>query len=450
MFATNLSRRVVFTNRALARRKGCTGIRWSHGLASVPGLTPVEKIVLDSVKATGPISFAKYMQLCLSHPTHGYYMNPNNAVFGTSGDFITSPEISQVFGELVGVWLVSQWADAGTPPAIRLVELGPGRGTLMDDILRIVKKFLPEKALTGVHLVETSEALRSVQKAKLGEKCDLHFHNGIHEIPRNPSVYTMLVAHEFFDALPVHVVQKTEAGWNEVMIASNDSLSSSESSPSQPQTQKQGVLRRVLNPLPSPASTLLGNSSLRFRNLPIGSTIEVSPTSFRIAHQIGRLLSARGLEEKPLDLVEASQQETGVGGCGLVIDYGADHAFGDSFRAFKEHKIVDVFHRPGECDITANVDFAYLKEAMTGLIEPHGPITQADFLERMALQTRVEALVRNASSEERKKVILDAANRLVDRSGMGTQYKVLGITSSPKSSSTGVWPFDVQNQALES
>ncbi|TFK28144.1 DUF185-domain-containing protein [Coprinopsis marcescibilis] len=411
--------------------------RLNHNVAS-ERLLPVQKIILGDIKATGPISFAKYMQLCLSHPTHGYYMNPGNPVFGASGDFITSPEISQVFGEwLLGIWFMTQWANAGRPKSVRMVELGPGRGTLMDDMLRIVTKFLPTQTLKSVHLVETSQALRAVQQTTLGQTAkrdnyDLHWHDRLSEIPREPSEYTMLVAHEFFDALPVHIIQRTETGWNEVLIASAATETG--------EVPETGPLRRVLAPLPSAVSTLLGNSSQRFRNLPVGSTIEVTPASFRIAHQIGRLLS----DEDPLSQTAETGGDKGVGGCGLIIDYGGDHAYEDSFRAFKDHEIVDVFHRPGDCDLTANVDFAYLKEAMTGLVTSYGPIPQADFLDRMGLRVRAEALARSAASEERRKVIHDAVKRLADRNAMGNQYQILGVSSSQSTSEADTWPFVVE------
>ncbi|KAH6913130.1 S-adenosyl-L-methionine-dependent methyltransferase [Coprinopsis sp. MPI-PUGE-AT-0042] len=470
----------------------------SSAPSSSSGVTPIEQLVLDTIKLAGPISFAKYMGLCLSHPTHGYYMNPSNAVFGTSGDFITSPEISQVFGELMAIWFITQWAAAGSPTHVRIVELGPGRGTLMDDMLRVLRKFLPPDTLASVHLVETSKALRGVQSSKLGcepagggeesystlpgGKVRVEWHDSLTEIERREDVYTMLVAHEFFDALPVHVVQKTETGWNEVMIASTESSSpKTEGSSTAPPTQSPPAqdtassstqasnarLRRVLNPLPSPISTLLGNSSPRFRSLPEGTSIEVSPTSFRIAHQIGRLLSswdADGLlKEGQTTRQDASaepsapqepQTAQGHGGAALIIDYGSSSFHSDSLRAFKAHKMVDLFHEPGQCDITADVDFEYLKEGMGGLVKTHGPLTQATFLNRMALAGRVAALVRNAPAEERKNTIREAAERLVDEQGMGGQYKVLGVVggkaagggsglggSGGRGGEVAVWPF---------
>jgi len=191
-------------------------------------------------------------------------------------------------------------------------------------------------------------------------------------------------------------------------------------------------LRVVLSESPTPISTILGLSSPRFQALPAGSRIEVSHIAFKVARKIGEVLGSG----------ETSR------GSALIVDYGGDKTYGNSFRAFKDHKIVDVFHRPGECDLTANVDFAYLKEAFEGLASatPHGPLPQSIFLTRMGLHMRVEALKRAAKTPERKGSIEKAASRLVDTLGMGNEYKVLGITSHEKSEENAgavksVWPF---------
>ncbi|KAF8150719.1 DUF185-domain-containing protein [Crassisporium funariophilum] len=438
-------RRAWFLNTPQWQRARPTSVsftRLKHSGASE--VTKVEKIMLDNIKATGPFPFSTYMQLCLSHPTDGYYMNSSNKVFGSGGDFITSPEISQVFGELVGIWLLSQWANSGKKHPFRLVELGPGRGTLMDDILRVTSQLVPAGQKINVHLVETSNAMRALQQTKLTANgrvdVELHWHNSISEIPQQSSEYTMLVAHEFFDALPIHIIQKMETGWHEVLVASNtepqpDVEQKLEESNNPQNSIPTSQFRRVLAPNPSPASTLLGFSSSRFQDLPVGSSLEVSPTAFRTAYTVGELLSCRKPDDdKPND------ENTSVGGCGLIIDYGGDQAFGDSFRAFKEHKIVDVFHEPGKCDLTANVDFGYLKEAMSNLVTTYGPIPQGAFLANMGLQLRLQSLLKNAATDTRRDEIRDAAARLVDPMGMGKEYQVMGITNHLPAGSQ-VWPF---------
>ncbi|KAJ6512739.1 S-adenosyl-L-methionine-dependent methyltransferase [Mycena sanguinolenta] len=381
----------------------------SSGLdaSKIPAITPVEKIIMDGIKATGPISFSTYMQMCLSHPTQGYYMNPRNPIFGAKGDFVTSPEISSIFGELVGVWLMSQWT---RPQRIRIIELGPGRGTLMQDILRVMSQFGGDQ-LKEVHLVETSPTLRALQETRLSPSaakygCTLAWHDSIDDVaPSEDEYFTMLVAHEFFDALPFHTIEKTEHGWQELLIALAE----------EPEAYPR--FRYVLAPGPTAASNLLGMSSPRFRaDAPLGTRLEISPASLRTMRRVGELLAPSR-------------------GCGLVVDYGAAHAFANSFRAFKNHEIVDVFHAPGECDLTANVDFAYLAEAVTDLVPTHGPLSQAAFLENMGLQLRVEALVRGKTDEEAAR-IREAGRRLVDPAGMGSQYQVMGIGGAGV-----VWPF---------
>ncbi|KAI9508435.1 DUF185-domain-containing protein [Russula earlei] len=421
------------------------------GSTPAASVTPVEKILLDTIKANGPVSFATYMQLCLSHPTEGYYMNPANSVIGALGDFITSPEISQVFGELLGIWLSLQYRSTGAKHDVQLVELGPGRGTLMDDILRTLSQF-PHTwgSVKHAHLVESSPALRAVQEKKLqawdGEHgLKLHWHDSIDDVPEADGVYTMLVAHEFFDALPFHLIEKTHQGWKEVLITSipdpaaktvlrpSDVLFASQPSPSPtplsnpshdrslPITQTR--FRPVLAAEPSPVSSLLGASSPRFSSLPIGARIEVSAASFQTSRKLGTLISR------------------GAGGSALIIDYGKDHAVGNSFRAFKAHALADPFDAPGQADLTANVDFAYLVEALAGTATAHGPLSQRSFLLQMGIGARIAALKRAAASPDRARAVEKAAARLVDVMGMGREYKVLGVTGGVGGSAEEKWPF---------
>ncbi|KAJ7472787.1 DUF185-domain-containing protein [Mycena latifolia] len=440
-----------FLFRSPARAVGHS-LRRSSSNASVPPITAVEKIIIDGIKATGPISFSTYMQMCLSHPTHGYYMNPKNPIFGSKGDFVTSPEISSVFGELLGVWLMSQWMQSSKQP-IRIIELGPGRGTLMQDVMRVVAQF-GGKQLAGVHLVETSPALRALQENRLSPSalkygCTLEWHDSVDHISPSPEEYTMVIAHEFFDALPFHTIEKTDKGWQEILIALAESDSAKEINAIPPEaeskegqetgpvvSESQGAeayprFRYALSPQPSAASTLLGLSSTRFRDMRVGARLEVSPLAFKTMRAVGELI---GGEEDP-----DNQDPPPSRGCGLIVDYGADHVSGQSFRAFQKHEIVDVFHAPGECDLTANVDFAYLSEAVKDLVPTHGPITQAAFLEAMGLQLRIDSAVSSAKSDETKTAIREAGRRLVDPAGMGKEYMVLGLGGHVDKD--GVWPF---------
>ncbi|KAI0925513.1 hypothetical protein AcV5_008230 [Taiwanofungus camphoratus] len=325
----------------------------------------------------------------------------------------------------MGVWLLNQWIHVGSFREIRVVELGPGRGTLMHDVLRVLSHFrFAQGAIKEVHLVETSPTMRSRQSDKLtvfakepGWK--LEWHDSIDEIPPDSKKFTMIIAHEFFDALPFHLIRKTDGGWREVLITSAPDLTSSTR------------FRTVLSPTPTPMSNVLGLSSDRFKRLPIGTQIEVSPAASKVARKIG-------------DLVHLQDSErTGSAGSALIVDYGGEKAYGGSFRAFKDHKIVDIFHRPGECDLTTNVDFAYLKEAAADLAASYGPVSQATFLTRMGIKARVDALKRGANSEDRKKEIEMAAQRLVDPTGMGIQYQVMSMIGARGIEPTVEerWPF---------
>ncbi|KAG9124017.1 hypothetical protein FRC07_013180 [Ceratobasidium sp. 392] len=221
----------------------------------------------------------------------------------------------------------------------------------------------------------------------------------------------MLVAHEFFDAIPIHIIEKTSQGFQEVLV-DIDRTAGAVTISSSPTTAQPSKLRYVLSGRLSPLAHTLGQSSPRFNSLPMGSRIEVSPASWGIARTAGKLVGAPG------------------GGAGLVIDYGDDKAFGSSFRAFQKHKVVDVFHQPGLSDLTANVDFAYLKEALvTAGVTCHGPVTQQAFLTRMGAAVRLQKLLDATKDNERRTALEKGAQRLMDPLGMGTQYKVLGISS---------------------
>ncbi|SCV70990.1 BQ2448_3752 [Microbotryum intermedium] len=454
-------------------------------------------VLQETIKTHGALPVSRYMTLCLSHPTLGYYSTRN--VFGSSGDFITSPEISQVFGELLAIWFVTQWAAQGAPSKVRIVELGPGKGTLLADVLGTLKT-LPQastRPVTAIHLVESSEALRKVQKAKLASSgfgdVETRWWDNAVEVPPSEDEFTIVIAHEFFDALPIHIFENTPKGWREVLVDVADPKKAVvPNSPTEP-------LRLVLAPGPTPASTLYtrlstlvatpasrtsASSSLsfdttlppsnatppsgpqpsagsaepvssltlaRFARLPVGSRIEISPASWEVAQSVGKLFSSSSSPK---------------GAAGLIIDYGDAKAFGRSWRGFRKHAVVDPLSEPGHTDLTANVDFAYLTEALAehgerfsigfGMSEivlltqalvggssspasTHGLLSQRTFLRSLGLDARLSSLLRNAPME-RQNEIASAAERLIDKFGMGTQYKVMAIT--PKGNQEGsAFPF---------
>ncbi|CAE7144243.1 unnamed protein product [Rhizoctonia solani] len=346
-----------------------------------------------------------------------------------------------------------------------MVELGPGKGTLMDDMLRTLESIGQTRGrVQAVHLVETSARLREEQKNRLSSRiseASLHWYDRVEDIPKDGLVVCAF-AFEFglirmlqTTHLPylsrtnfltqflsillrsaiIHMAklgtylqytQKTRGGFQEVLVdidrtAQTVTTSSPlvNISPSKPQSS---AFCYVLSGPLSPLAHTLGNSSPRFSSVPDGSRIEVSPTSWGIARTIGELISGGG------------------GGAGLIIDYGDDRAFGSSFRAFQKHKLVDVFHQPGLCDLTANVDFAYLKEAF-GSTSTHGPITQHAFLTSMGAPIRLHRLLQGAKEDETRERLRKGAARLMDLLGMGKQYKVMGVTSGEKQGQ--VYPFGV-------
>ncbi|ORY24701.1 S-adenosyl-L-methionine-dependent methyltransferase [Naematelia encephala] len=400
------------------------------------------KIIRDSIKATGPISVSKYIQFALSHPQYGYYTKGD--VFGSRGDFITSPEISQVFGELVAIWFLTRYIAEARGKKCRIVELGPGRGTLMEDMLRTFSSF-PDinSSIAAIHLVENSEKMRGLQLAKLGKRCEvagisLEWSNDIHDVPTDFDGYTFVIAHEFFDAMPINIYRKTQEGWREVKVDLEPSLSMvpSSSTPVLRPSAPSSGLRLSLSREATLTSNALTKTSPRFTSLPDGSQIELSYDSWKIARRIGQLCAVN----------EEAENRCG-GGSALVVDYGGDRAYANSFRAFRNHKLVPIFDLPGSSDLTANVDFAYLKESLIGLdARALGPISQMSFLGSLGLETRTKRLL-DAATPERRDDIRKAVDRLINPLGMGTQYQVMAITGAKEG--LEVYPFVVGLEGVE-
>ncbi len=340
----------------------------------------------EQIEKRGAVSVAEYMQECLSHPQYGYYMTRDP--FGVKGEFTTAPEISQLFGDLVGAFLLENWRASGAPHRAVFVELGPGRGTLAADILRITGKAAPDFcAKTQLHLVETSPYLRDVQRRSLAgfgaEK--IFFHDDLSTLPDDRPL--LVVANEFFDALPVRQFVMTENGWRERGIG----------------TDGQGGFAFALLDgvpeldLPAEAET--------------GAVFEKNTAAESVMRDLaGRIVRQHGIA--------------------LVIDYGyaADPAFGDTFQALSADGFADPLEKPGACDLTAHVDFAVLRrtaeEAGAGVTEI---LTQGEFLRRIGIEDYAEKLRRNADVQAQKNLAA-ALHRLVSASEMGVLFKVMGIS----------------------
>ncbi|MFZ5677764.1 MAG: class I SAM-dependent methyltransferase [Pseudomonadota bacterium] len=339
--------------------------------------TPLEEIIVAMIREDGPMPLDRYMALCLGHPAHGYYMSRDP--FGPEGDFITAPEISQIFGELIGIWCAAAFQALGAPAEFHLIELGPGRGTLMSDILRAGRVMPGFRDAARIHLVETSPTLRKLQAAKLGE--NVTWHDSLGSLPAGPSV---IVANEFFDALPIRQFEARNGQWME---------------------------RRV--GLGADGRLVIGLAAQHLDQPPAadGDILEPAPLRDEVARELGARLAASP-------------------GAALIIDYG--HAVstpGDTLQAVRRHKFCSILDRPGEADLTSHVDFESLGAALkAGGAQTHGPVTQRQFLLNMGLEARAALLGQKAKPAERN-VIGRAVERLAGENQMGNLFKVLAATS---------------------
>lgn len=345
----------------------------------------MREFLLQLIAESGPLPLDRYMALCLGHPKFGYYMTRDP--FGAAGDFTTAPEISQVFGELLGVWCVAAWEAVGQPSPFALIELGPGRGTLMADILRATSGMAEFRAAAQVHLVEMSPVLRALQQEKLGP--DVTWHLSIDSLPEQPMIF---VANEFFDALPVRQLVKRSGAWTERHVVVEG-----------------GAL--ALAEIPSPG--LPGVEE---------GIHEISPISMAIAEELGAKLAA-------------------LGGAGLIIDYGhLKSAAGDTLQAVKAHKPVGVLDHPGSSDLTAHVDFEALGHGFAaGGADVLPAMTQGKFLKAMGLDMRLKRLSQKLAGREAEEFVAGAA-RLVDDAKMGRLFKVLGVAQAGHGP---IYPFEV-------
>ena len=344
-------------------------------------MTPLETIIRDEIAKNGPMGIDRYMALCLGHPQYGYYMTRDP--LGVAGDFTTAPEISQMFGELAGLWLAQNWHDMGSPKQFNLVELGPGRGTLMADILRAARAFPGFPDAVQVRLLETSPVLRKTQETTLANAAPLWI-DSLAELADLP---LLLVANEFFDALPVKQYQKIGDVWLERVIQDDNGLTIGLS-----KTQTTGF----------PIA------------LPDGAIVERAGASIDMIKQISDIITRQG-------------------GAALIFDYGDAAGSGDTLQAVKEHKPTDLLKTPGEADLTAHVQFGDLARAL-GDCEGH-LTTQGQFLSAMGIAERAESLARAAP--DAAEAIKTALHRLTDKSEMGTLFKVMAITQNAAATPPG-------------
>ena len=342
-------------------------------------MTPLARLLAERIRETGPITVADYMAECLLHPVHGYYTTRDP--FGTAGDFTTAPEISQMFGELLGLALAQSWLDRGSPTPFTLAELGPGRGTLMADILRATRGVPGFHAAAQVVLVEASPVLRQKQQKTIsrGDGLGLRWIEAAGDLPEQP---LFLVANEFFDALPIHQYQFVKGGWHERLIGLQD-----------------GALAFGLAEGP----TLPGTMAMRQHEE--GMVIE--------ENRIGRFM-----------MRQVHHRLYHHGGVALVIDYGDWRSRGDTLQALRRHAFDDPLAHPGEADLTAHVDFEPLAEN-----QHHFYTTQGTFLTRLGIDARAERLAQSLTGE-RLESHRAAHRRLTHPEEMGSLFKVLAVTSA--------------------
>lgn len=345
------------------------------------------------IEMQGPLSIAQFMTIALHDPDAGYYATHNP--LGT--DFVTAPEITQAFGELVGLWCAQAWHDQGKPPRARLVELGPGRGTLMADVLRAARLMPEFLAALEVVLVENSAVLSGAQKEALA-KCGhpVRWVTDIGALEHDRALF--VIANEFFDALPVRQFVWTDKGWCERVVASTDG--------------------RTLSFALAAAPALL--SVPVERGEPgTGAVYEMCPAAIAIVEDVARGIARHG-------------------GAALFIDYGyAGGGFGETLQAIRENAFVDVLASPGEADISAHVDFSALaRAARAGGAEAFGPVPQGEFLLSLGIRAREKALLR----AQRGGMGSLGVKRLVDPDQMGTLFKALAVLPKRASPPPGFAP----------
>jgi NADH dehydrogenase [ubiquinone] 1 alpha subcomplex assembly factor 7 len=329
------------------------------------------------IERTGPIGLDDYMAACLADPQWGYYRRADP--LGRDGDFITAPEISQMFGELIGLWAGVVWQTMGAPRHLLLVEWGPGRGTLMADLLRAAPMVPGFADALSVHLVEISEPLRRRQRQALAGHA-VTWHDRYDDLPDGP---LLLIANEFFDALPIRQYVRRADGWRErrVGLGTDGGFCFVD-----------GPIAAIDAPAAAP-----------------GEIFEINPVARQSAGWLGQRLETEG-------------------GAALIIDYGhSASAIGETLQAVRGHRYAEVFDAPGEADLTAHVDFQAIGQAARPA-KATEVVTQGAFLRALGIEMRAERLM--TASPKTADVVASACRRLIEPSGMGTLFKVRALTHS--------------------
>jgi NADH dehydrogenase [ubiquinone] 1 alpha subcomplex assembly factor 7 len=343
-------------------------------------MTELSKIIHEIIKENGPISIGTYMSLCLGHPQFGYYMQ--REAFGAQGDFITAPEVSQLFGEMISIWVMLTYERMGSPESLQLVELGPGRGTLMSDIWRGLGTQPGLREKTQIHLVEFSPRLHQIQADTL-EGLPVTWHTNIETVPQAPTIF---IANEFFDALPIEQAIYHQDDWHQRQVTSDE-------------IDIFFTTGDILQGLPN-------------EEMPEGSIFEYAPLATTIMQQLCRFIDHNG-------------------GALLAIDYGDDaplnERIGDTLQALQKHQMVDIFDEPGHADLTAHVAFSSLEMiAQEENCETLPVTTQREFLTQLGIRLRLDKLLPKATPEQAEQ-LQSGLERLIDPLQMGDLFKVLQV-----------------------
>ncbi|MDB4099872.1 SAM-dependent methyltransferase [Amylibacter sp.] len=351
-------------------------------------MTALSDIIINQIKRFGPMPVSEYMTLCLLHPEHGYYTNRD--ALGASGDFTTAPEISQMFGELIGLTIAQAWIDQGMPKPFVLAELGPGNGTLMADILRATKSVPKFHSSMDLHLIEASPEMRKRQKSALDGFC-VTWLDYFSELPQKP---LFLVANEFFDCLPIKQYRRTAEGWQEQMIGADENQ-----------------LHFILGTATSEDVFTKSN------DIPNGDMLEISASSVTFASAIGEHVNTNG-------------------GCAIIIDYGEWDSDGDSLQAIQNHNKIDPLTNCGAADLTAHVSFRDLTNAASKHAKVSSTIPQGILLERLGITQRAQTLAKNIDGKALETHI-SAHKRLTHPDEMGKLFKAIAIIPNHTDLPTG-------------
>jgi NADH dehydrogenase [ubiquinone] 1 alpha subcomplex assembly factor 7 len=351
--------------------------------------TPLDAVIRARIARDGPMPIATFMALCLYDPDHGYYLRGDP--LGAGGDFVTAPEVSQMFGEMIGLWAAEVWQEIGAPAVVHLIEIGPGRGTMMLDAIRAARAAPEFRRALRVHLVEVSPALRQRQGQTLRDAGDVpvRWHTTLAEAPPGPAI---MLTNEFFDALPVHQAERRPTGWYERRITVNagDEL--------------------AFTLAAEPIADFECHVPPAVAKAPVGAVFEWRTDRFAA------------------DLASRVRQD----GVALVIDYGHEaSAAGDTFQAVRSHRYASPLAMPGRTDLTAHVDFAALARAATTVgTRTHGPVEQGMWLKRIGIETRARTLAAAVAEDKRPRIAADLT-RLVGTgpADMGSLFKAMAISA---------------------